>query len=92
MSKPTYLSPSLNSNGTKAVSVATTRSAAREGWANATVAAKPAMKKFIEAYSKVWGKGGVLEKKGLVPFGGADADAAAAQATALKPLDPTTLK
>jgi phosphate transport system substrate-binding protein len=56
------------------------------------MAAKPAMKKFIEAYSKVWGKGGALEKKGLVPFGGADAEAAVAQATALKPLDPTTLK
>lgn len=56
------------------------------------MAAKPSMKKFIEAYSKVWGKGGSLEKKGLVPFGGADADVAAAQATALKPLDPSTLK
>ncbi|WP_051504024.1 substrate-binding domain-containing protein [Sphingomonas jaspsi] len=56
------------------------------------LAAKPAMKKFIEAYSKAWGTGGPLEKKGLVPFAGADAGAATAQATALKPLDPSTLK
>ena len=54
--------------------------------------AKPSMKNFIAAYSKVWGKGGLLEKRGLVPFGGADADAATAQAAALKPLDPATLK
>lgn len=56
------------------------------------MAAKPVMKKFIEAYAKAWGKGGPLEAKGLVPFGGADAAAAAAQAQALKPLDPSTLK
>lgn len=56
------------------------------------MAAKPSMKKFIEAYSKAWGQGGVLQKKGLVPFGGADAEAASAQASALKPLDPSTLK
>jgi phosphate transport system substrate-binding protein len=54
--------------------------------------AKPSMKSFIEAYSKAWGKGGLLEKRGLVPFGGADAEAATAQAAALKPLDPATLK
>jgi phosphate transport system substrate-binding protein len=40
----------------------------------------------------VWGKGGTLEKRGLVPFAGADAEAAANQATELKPLDPATLK
>jgi phosphate transport system substrate-binding protein len=50
------------------------------------------MKSFIEAYSKAWGTGGPLEKRGLVPFGGADAEAATAQAAALKPLDPATLK
>ena len=54
--------------------------------------AKPSMKSFIEAYSKAWGQGGPLEKRGLVPFGGADAEAATAQAAALKPLDPATLK
>jgi phosphate transport system substrate-binding protein len=54
--------------------------------------AKPAMKQFIDAYSKAWGKGGSLEKRGLVPFGGADAASATAQAAALKPLDPAGLK
>lgn len=56
------------------------------------MAAKPAMKKFIETYAKSWGAGGPLQKKGLVPFAGADAEAATAQAGALKPLDPSTLK
>jgi len=40
----------------------------------------------------MWSKGGPLERKGLVPFGGADATTAEQQATALKPLDPSTLK
>jgi phosphate transport system substrate-binding protein len=53
---------------------------------------KPSMKSFIETYAKAWGTGGMLEKRGLVPFGGADATAATAQATALKPLDPASLK
>ena len=56
------------------------------------LAAKPALKDFVAAYSKQWGKGGTLEKRGLVPFAGADAEAAAKQATELKPLDPATLK
>ena len=56
------------------------------------VAAKPAIKQFIAAYAKAWGKGGVLEKRGLVPLAAADAEAATAQATALAPLDPSTLK
>jgi phosphate transport system substrate-binding protein len=43
-------------------------------------------------FAQNWGTGGLLEKRGLVPFGGADASAATAQATALKPLDPATLK
>src|SRR5690606_31859439 len=38
MSKPTYLSPCLNSKGTKAVSVATTRSSARAAGAVSTAA------------------------------------------------------
>ena len=54
--------------------------------------AKPALKDFVAAYGKQWGKGGALEKKGLVPFAAADAEAAAKQATELKPLDPATLK
>ena len=39
--------------------------------------AKPALKDFVAAYAKAWGKGGPLEKRGLVPFGGADSEAAA---------------
>ena len=53
---------------------------------------KPKLKDFIAAYSKLWSTGGVLEKRGLVPFGGSDAAAATAQAAAMKPLDPATLK
>jgi len=56
------------------------------------VATKPAIKQFIEAYSKAWSKGGMLEKRGLVPLNPAEAAAATAQATALKPLDPAGLK
>ena len=54
--------------------------------------AKPSIKQFIEAYAKGMGAGGMLAKRGLVPLAGADAAATAAQATALKPLDPATLK
>ncbi|MFL6830713.1 MAG: substrate-binding domain-containing protein [Sphingomicrobium sp.] len=54
--------------------------------------AKPKMRDFVAQYSKMWAKGGPLERVGLVPFGGADADAAARQATDLKPLDPGGLK
>ena len=53
---------------------------------------KPKMKGLVAAYAKAWGKGGLLERRGLVPFGGADASAATAQASALTPLDPLTLK
>ena len=56
------------------------------------IAAKPMIKTFIEAYAKAWGKGGPLEKRGLVPLSAADATAATAQAAALTPLDPSTLK
>ena len=41
--------------------------------------AKPALKDFVAAYAKAWGKGGPLEQRGLVPFGGADAGAAASR-------------
>jgi phosphate transport system substrate-binding protein len=54
--------------------------------------AKPALKDFAAAFAKQWGTGGPLEKRGLVPFAGADAEAAAKQAGELKPLDPATLK
>lgn len=53
---------------------------------------KPKMRDFVTAYSKVWAKGGALERKGLVPFSGTDATAALQQASELKPLDPSTLK
>ncbi len=56
------------------------------------LAAKPAIKQFIAAYGKAIGKGGLLEKRGLVPFGGADFASATAQAAALTPLDPAGLK
>ena len=56
------------------------------------IAAKPAIKNFIEAYSKAWSKGGTLEKRGLVPLNPAEAAAATQQASALAPLDPSSLK
>lgn len=56
------------------------------------LAAKPAMRQFVTAYARAIGKGGMLEKRGLVPFAAADLAAATAQATALAPLDPATLK
>ena len=54
-----------------------------------TCTAKPKIRDFVAQYAKMWSKGGPLERRGLVPFGGADATAATAQATALKPLDPS---
>ncbi len=56
------------------------------------LAAKPSIRQFVEAYARLWSKGGALEKRGLVPLATADAAAASAQATALKPLDASTLK
>jgi phosphate transport system substrate-binding protein len=56
------------------------------------LAAKPVIRDFIAAFAKLWGKGQLLEQRGLVPFAGTDASAAAEQASALKPLDPATLK
>ena len=43
-----------------------------------TCAAKPKLRDFVAAYAKMWGKGGPLEQRGLVPFGGADADCCSA--------------
>ena len=54
--------------------------------------AKPKLRDFVAQYAKMWSKGGVLERRGLVPFGGADATLALQQADELKPLDPATLK
>ena len=54
--------------------------------------AKPALREFIAEYARQWASGGELQKRGLVPFGGAEAQAATAQASALSPLDPATLK
>jgi phosphate transport system substrate-binding protein len=56
------------------------------------MAAKPRLRDFVAQFASMWGKGGALERIGLVPFAGADAEAAKAQATALKPLDASTLK
>lgn len=56
------------------------------------IQAKPAIKEFIATYAKATGKGGPLEKRGLVPFGEAEAAAAATQATTLAPVDPAALK
>jgi phosphate transport system substrate-binding protein len=54
--------------------------------------AKPAIRDFVTAYARAWGKGGALEKRGLVPLAQADAAASTKQATELKPLDPAGLK
>jgi phosphate transport system substrate-binding protein len=56
------------------------------------LAVKPAIKQFLEAYAKAWSKGGMLEKRGLVPLNPAEAEASTTQATALKSLDPSSLK
>ena len=54
--------------------------------------AKPKMRDFVAMFAKMWGKGGPLERIGLVSLGGADGAAVARQVDELKPLDPTTLK
>ena len=54
--------------------------------------AKPKLRDFVAVFAKMWSKGGPLERRGLVPFAGADAASAAQQASDLKPLDPSTLK
>jgi phosphate transport system substrate-binding protein len=56
------------------------------------IAAKPSIKQFVETYAKAMGKDGMLARRGLVPLGSADAASAAAQASAMKPVDPATLK
>ena len=54
--------------------------------------AKPKLRDFVAAYARMWGKGGALERIGLVPFAGAEAEAATKQATDLATLDPAGLK
>ena len=54
--------------------------------------AKPALREFVAEYARQWVSGGELQKRGLVPLGGAEAQAANAQASALKPLDAAALK
>ena len=56
------------------------------------VQAKPALRDFIAMYASMWGPGGALEQRGLVPLGAEDLAAANAQAQALQPLDPAALK
>ncbi len=56
------------------------------------LAAKPKIRDFFSAFAAAWGPGGLLEKRGLVPFGAADAATAATQARALAPLAPASLK
>ncbi len=55
-------------------------------------AVKPAIAVFLAEFAKAWGEGGLLESRGLVPFKGADAVAATAAATGLKPVDAAGLK
>ncbi len=54
--------------------------------------AKPKLRDFVAQFAKMWAKGGPLERRGLVPFAGADASSAAQQASDLKPLDGSQLK
>jgi phosphate transport system substrate-binding protein len=56
------------------------------------IQAKPKLRDFVAAFAKMWGSGGALQRRGLVPFAGADATSATQQATDLKPLDAGTLK
>jgi phosphate transport system substrate-binding protein len=55
-------------------------------------AVKPAIRGFLAQFVKEWGPGGILQQRGLVPFTGAEAAAAAEAATKLSPLDPSGLK
>ncbi|HEX2804221.1 MAG TPA: substrate-binding domain-containing protein [Sphingomicrobium sp.] len=54
--------------------------------------AKPAMRDFIAMFATMAQEGGPLQRRGLVPFRGADATAQQQQSTALKPLDSAELK
>jgi phosphate transport system substrate-binding protein len=54
--------------------------------------AKPKLRDFVAQFAKMWGKGGALERLGLVPFAGAEAEGATKQASDLAPLDASALK
>ena len=54
--------------------------------------AKPPIREFIATFARMWRQGGLLQRRGLVPLSGIDAGAATQQASALKTLDPATLK
>jgi phosphate transport system substrate-binding protein len=56
------------------------------------IAAKPAIRQFLEMYGRMIAGGGVLEGRGLVPFAETDLTAAQAQAGKLAPLAATELK
>jgi phosphate transport system substrate-binding protein len=56
------------------------------------VQAKPAIREFIATYARMWGSGGPLEGRGLVPLGEQDLAGSNRQAQALQPLSPTELK
>ena len=53
--------------------------------------AKPALREFVQNYARMWGSGGPLEQRGLVPLGQADLEASNKQANELKPLDAAGL-
>ena len=56
------------------------------------VAAKPAIRDFLSMYGRMIASGGVLERRGLVPFGAAELGQAQEQATKLAPLSAADLK
>lgn len=58
----------------------------------AHIGAIPGLKKFVEAYAKVWGPDGPLVKRGLIAAPQAVRDAAAATVANGTPLDPSALK
>ena len=53
---------------------------------------KPAIKEFLAAYAKANGSGGMLQRRGLVPFAPEDAAASQEQASKLSPLNASELK
>ena len=54
--------------------------------------AKPSMREFIQMFAQMASKGGPLQRRGLVPFDGADAAAQQQQASELKPITASDLK
>ena len=54
--------------------------------------AKPMIREFIKSYSQMWGNGGALQRRGLVPLGQQDAGTANQQATEMRPLEASELQ